>query len=320
MELKGPKAELSFGAQGYPEAFCGLEQPPGRLYVIGEIDALQEGLAVIGARNATPYGKAAAKMFASAAAGRGIPVISGGARGCDAEAHRAAMGAGGITVAFLGGGCNKPYPKANIPLFQEIIDSGGAVVSEQPWEMPPRPYMFRLRNRLIAGLAKATLIVEAGLPSGTFSTADEALAANREVLVVPGSILSETSRGSNRLLLEGAVPVVDEESFQSQLSALFPSTAKGCMQLSLDGFEEGRVPVGSGASARRLAQAVLGTDERAILAMLQANPMRLEQIVRELASSGDCPAPDLGRMTGSVAKLEGLGLVERYPDGRFGPV
>ena len=89
-------------------------------------------------------------------------------------------------------------------LFQRIVDGGGAVVSEQPWDRKPRPYMFRQRNRLIAGLARAVLIVEAGLPSGTFSTADEALAANRDVLVVPGAITAASSRGANRLLYQGA--------------------------------------------------------------------------------------------------------------------
>mgnify|MGYP003376058332 CR=1 FL=1 len=189
MKLQGPRSELAFGVQGYPDAFCTLAQPPSCLYVVGEIDALREGLAVVGARNATPYGRFAAKLFSTAAARRGIPIISGGARGCDAAAHRAAIEAGGVTVAFLGGGCDELYPKENAGLFQDIVNAGGAGVSEQPWGMPPRPYMFRMRNRLIAGLARATLIVEAGLPSGTFSTADEALAANREVLVVPGSIM-----------------------------------------------------------------------------------------------------------------------------------
>ena len=106
-------------------------------------------------------------------------------------------------------------------LFQRIVDGGGAVVSEHVWDEDPKPYRFRLRNRLIAGLARATLIVEAGLPSGTFSTADEALAANRDVLVVPGAITAASSRGANRLIYQGATPVIDDETFEDALFSLF---------------------------------------------------------------------------------------------------
>ena len=94
-------------------------------------------------------------------------------------------------------------------------------MSEHEWDTPPRPFMFRLRNRLIAGLAKATLIVEAGLPSGTFSTADEALRVNRDVLVVPGSIESAQSRGANRLIYQGATPIVDDDAFDERICSLF---------------------------------------------------------------------------------------------------
>ena len=195
--LKGPRTVVERGDAAFPAALGVVHDPPERLYVLGDPAALVEGLAVVGARKATPYGLGCAQRFASAAARRGIVVISGGARGCDAQAHRAALAAGCPTVAFLGGGCDQLYPAAHYRLFQDIVDAGGAVVSERPWDHPPMPYAFRARNRLIAGLARATLIVEAGLPSGTFSTADEALAANREVLVVPGAITSASSRGAN---------------------------------------------------------------------------------------------------------------------------
>lgn len=99
--------------------------------------------------------------------------------GCDSQAHKSALEANGTTVAVLGGGCDQLYPKKNKALFQEIVNKGGAVISEHFWSFPPLPYQFRARNRIIAGLSRATLIVEAGLPSGTFSTADEALEAGR---------------------------------------------------------------------------------------------------------------------------------------------
>ena len=230
-----PRWEISRGAEGYPAAFACLDRPPDTLYIAGDSDALREGLAIVGARKATPYGLRAAKLFASCAARRGIPVISGGARGCDAAAHEAALDAGGTTVAFLGGGCDRPYPACNKGLFERIVASGGALVSEHPWDVAPRPYAFRARNRLIAGLARATLVVEAGIPSGTFSTADEALAANREVLAVPGSIFSPASKGSNALIGQGAMPVTDEASLCEMLARLFPDAEDAVRALaSLD--------------------------------------------------------------------------------------
>lgn len=174
MQLEGPRFELGRDDEGFPGVLTTIPDPPSRLYGVGDPAALQEGLAVVGARRATPYGRAAAKRFACSAAERGVAIISGGARGCDAVAHEAALAAGAPTVAFLGGGCNQIYPAENAGLFQRIVRGGGAVVSEHPWDFPPQGYTFRARNRLIAGLARATLIVEAGLPSGTFSTADEA--------------------------------------------------------------------------------------------------------------------------------------------------
>ncbi|MBQ3105950.1 MAG: DNA-processing protein DprA, partial [Eggerthellaceae bacterium] len=223
--IEGPRTVLEKGAERYPASFLRLAQPPKELYVVGDPAVLQEGLAVVGARRATPYGISCAKRFAGMAASRGVTIISGGARGCDAAAHRAALAEGCPTVVFLGGGCDQLYPAEHHDLFQRVVDAGGAVVSEQPWGFPPQPYTFRLRNRLIASLAKATLIVEAGLPSGTFSTADEALAASRDVLVVPGAITSASSHGANRLIAQGAVPIVDDESFSDALFSIF-----GCLR------------------------------------------------------------------------------------------
>ena len=215
--LRGQRTVLRLDDEAYPDSLRRIPKPPKELYVIGDVGALKPGLAVIGARKATPYGKGSARRFSRIAAEKGVSIISGGARGCDAEAHRGALDAHGRTVVFLGGGCDRLYPAEHFGLFQSIIDAGGAVVSEHEWGFKPLPYTFRERNRLIAGLADATLIVEAGLPSGTFTTADEALAAGKEVLVVPGAITSATSRGANRLLYQGALPVIDDESFEDVL-------------------------------------------------------------------------------------------------------
>ena len=245
MRLEGERFELALEDSLFPKALKSIPHPPARLYGVGRPGALAEGLAVVGARRATPYGRGCAKRFAAAAAERGVAIISGGARGCDAVAHEAALAAGAPTVAFLGGGCNQLYPAENAGLFQRIVAAGGAVVSEHEWDFPPQPHTFRARNRLIAGLSRATLIVEAGLPSGTFSTADEALLAGREVWVVPGAITSAASKGANRLLYQGALPIVDDEAFADALFSTF-----GCPE-GAAGRGCGRSRQGESALSRR---------------------------------------------------------------------
>lgn len=306
--LKGERTVIPFGSPHYPDALAAIRHPPESLYVIGSVDALCEGLAVVGARRATPYGLACAERFAGLAARAGIPIISGGALGCDAQAHRAALGEGAPTVAFLGGGCDCLYPARHQGLFQDIVDAGGAVVSEHEWDFPPLPYAFRERNRLIAGLARATLIVEAGLPSGTFSTADEALAANRDVLVVPGAITSKTSAGANRLLYQGATPIVDDETFSDVLFSLF-----GCLKLRTGDALE--IDAGEGLGSVRPS---CGSQfENVLLEALRAEPMRMDEMRRVVVIPAG--AESTRWVASQLAQLEGKGLVCRYPDGRYGP-
>ncbi len=297
--LEGPRSVLCRGDVAYPNALRRISNPPEKLYVIGDASALVDGLAVVGARKATPYGIACASNFSRLAAARGIPIISGGALGCDSAAHKAALAASGKTVVFLGGGCDQIYPASNQRLFQDIVFAGGAVVSENEWDFPALPYTFRQRNRLIAGLARATLIVEAGLPSGTFSTADEALAASKDVLVVPGAITSATSAGSNRLLYQGATPIVDEETFDDVLCGLFGLLRQECCPAEGHGSAE--------------------TGKDPLLSALLANPLRIDEIM----------ALDIGKKQGGpdraaylnlhLSELEASGEIARFPDGRYGP-
>lgn len=301
VRLAGTRWMLTPEDEQFPGALARISDPPRKLYIVGDPAALGEGLAVVGARKATPYGIGCSRRFAKAAAERGITIVSGGARGCDAEAHRAALDAGAPTVAFLGGGCDELYPAQHIGLFQRIVDGGGAVVSEHAWDVKPKPYMFRLRNRLIAGLARAVLIVEAGLPSGTFSTADEALAANRDVLVVPGAITSPTSRGANRLLYQGAIPIVDDETFEDALLSLF-----GCLK---------RLEPLSGQVKSRKDCTYPG--DNVVIAALRAEPLDMEQLYAIAATSYEGDSPHTWLMERLVeGELEGL--VARYPDGRWG--
>lgn len=294
-EIAGPRYEVGIESGSYPEALRSIPRPPAKLYVIGNPDALVPGLAVIGARKATPYGLSCARRFARMAAEKGVVIISGGARGCDSEAHWAALKAEGPTIAFLGGGCDVVYPPEHAQLFQRIVDAGGAIVSERSWATPPKPYMFRERNRLIAGLADAVLIVEAGLPSGTFSTADEALEAGKEVLVVPGAITSEASYGSNRLLFQGASPIVDDESFED---ALFRS----CGML--------KRPLGPGRAALH---------EDAIVQSVMAEPLDGETLLSMAMSAYGADEAN-AKLMEVLVEAEARGVIARQPDGRWGPV
>lgn len=299
--LRGPKTIVQRGETGYPAALERVAHPPSCLYVVGRVDALQEGLAIVGARKATPYGRGCAQRFARRAAERGIVIISGGARGCDAAAHTAALEGGGTTVAFLGGGCDQVYPAEHRGLFQRIVDAGGAIVSEHPWEKPPLPHQFRERNRLIAGLARATLIVEAGLPSGTFSTADEALAANRDVLVVPGAITASSSRGANRLLYQGAVPIIDDETFDDALFSLF-----GCLKQEVVIQNEGENDVSLQLATDPLVEA------------LRAEPLGMDQLYELAREHSGSENPRVWLME-RLVQGERAGLFARHPDGRWGP-
>lgn len=293
--LNGPRHVIDRKSAVFPVSLENIAHPPECLYLIGSLEALVSGLAVIGARKATPYGLTCARRFARIAAEAGVNIISGGARGCDSEAHKAALAARGRTVVFLGGGCDCLYPPEHFELFQNIIDAGGAIASEHPWDFPPIRRTFRMRNRLIAGLADAVLIVEAGLPSGTFSTADEALDAGKEVFVVPGAITSETARGSNRLLYQGATPIVDDESFED---ALF----RACGMLK----RPDEAPFVA-HSENPLVQAVLAQplDDESLLAIAEA-------------AFGEASARR--KLMETLAEAETARIIARQSDGKWGPV
>lgn len=279
--------EIPLGDPDYPAILRASPDPPSRLYVIGNPECLRPGLAVIGARKATPYGLSATAMLAGWAARSGYLIVSGGAIGCDQAAHRAALEQGAATVAVMAGGADVAYPSGASTLLNEITGKG-ALISENPWGTRPQRWMFRKRNRIIAGMCAAVLVVEAGLPSGTFSTADDALAAGREVLAVPGSILSPESRGSNRLISQGATIITDATDLLLALTPLLgvPSEVDPC-------------PSSATSAADGLVRA------------LRANPMRPEDAAQALGL-------DVVSVMRRLGALEYQGEVTRYADGRYG--
>jgi DNA processing protein len=201
----------------YPSLLTALHDPPAVLHVRGDVQILTEpAVAVVGARSCSPYGAQVARGLARELAGAGAVVVSGLARGIDGEAHRGALEAGGRTVAVLGCGIDRDYPRSHAELAGRIRASG-AVVSEYPPGTEPAPWRFPARNRIIAGLCAATVVVEARERSGALITADFALELGRDVFAVPGEITSLLSAGTNDLLRQGAAPLLGAEDVLSAL-------------------------------------------------------------------------------------------------------
>lgn len=276
----------------YPAQLLEIGRPPRELRCLGDPASLVRGLAVVGSRKASPYGIECATRFAGLAAVLGITIVSGGAVGCDLAAHRAALAAGAPTVVVLGCGADVDYPKAARDVLSQVRGGRGAVVSELDWGAPPVRQHFPARNRIIAGLASAVLVVEAALPSGTFSTADHALDAGREVFAVPGSVFFPGSAGCNRLIRQGAHPITCDED-------LIDSLAEVGLLGSCDGAGVGCASMSDDSAD-------------ALLMAIRADPMTPDRIA------------DVMRLPAAVvltrlASLEALGTITRYPDGRYGP-
>lgn len=271
--------QLARGEEGYPYELEDLPDPPALLYGFGDPALLGGGLAIIGSRKATPYGRACARRFAAWAATHGVSVVSGAAIGCDLESHEAALEHDGPTIAVLPCGADVDYPLRAADTLARIRRHG-AVVSETPWGCDPKRWSFVRRNRLIAALSVAVLVVEAGLPSGTFTTADHALAIGREVYAVPGSIFAPECRGSNRLIRQGAMPITDVAELAQALGQ------EACAE-------------------------ILPEVSNRLISALVASPMRPDDIARAFDL-------DIVETIRTLGLFESQRLVTRYQDGRYG--
>lgn len=206
----------------YPAPLKNIYDPPLCLYVRGTLVPKDEqALAVVGTRRASHYGMAQAERLSYQVAKAGFTVVSGLARGIDTAAHRAALKAGGRTLAVLGGALDKLYPPENRELAEEIAGHG-ALLSEFPLGREPDRTTFPYRNRVVSGLAKGVLVVEAGLDSGAMNTAEQALEQGRSVMAVPGRVDLEGARGPHRLIQNGARLVEDLADILKEFEFLFP--------------------------------------------------------------------------------------------------
>lgn len=205
--------------KSYPAQLKELPDCPVIVYIRGDQAILKSPtLGVVGSRKYTNYGRDCAYRISSDCAKNGLTIASGLALGIDAFAHRAALDAGGKTVGVLGCGLDQIYPVSNFTLAKEMIEKGGAVISEFPLGTPPMKQNFPARNRIIAGLSLGTLVVEAAEKSGALITAYQSLEYNREVFAIPGNIDSPNSYGTNQLIKEGARLVTSAEDVLLELN------------------------------------------------------------------------------------------------------
>ena len=211
---------VAWSDAAYPIALTTIPDPPAVLWTRGQTTALNApAVAIVGSRAASPYALEVAERLAHDLSRAGLVVVSGLARGVDSAAHRGTLHAGGRTIAVLGSGADVIYPKEHEPLVREI-ERGGAVVSELAPGAPPLPQFFPLRNRIISGLSRAVVVIEASLKSGSLITARAALEQGRDVLAVPGNVLSGRNRGNHALLRDGAKIVESADDILEELGML----------------------------------------------------------------------------------------------------
>jgi DNA processing protein len=274
----------------YPPLLRHVPEPAPVLFALGDASLLERpAVAIVGSRDHTAYGGEVGRAVAWAAASAGLAVVSGMARGLDAVAHDAALDAGGATIGVLGNGLGVVYPAANAGLYRRVAERGLLLTEFPPGERPTAG-SFPRRNRLISGLARVTVVVEAAEGSGALITAGTALEQGREVMAVPGNITSSCSVGVNRLIRDGAEPLLDA----GDLLAHYPEVEKPAT----------RPPV-----ARPLPDD-LSVQDRAIADLLGAEPLLLEDLV---VRSGRAPQDVLAALSG----LEIAGVVEQHPGRRF---
>lgn len=283
----GRRTALIFGAPGYPPLLGEIPDPPPLIWVSGDPAALLgTGVAVVGSRAASPLSLEVASTMAQELAAAGLVVVSGLARGIDAAAHEGAL-AGGRTVAVLGSGLDRMYPPEHAALARRI-SATGALVSELPPGIPPRKDHFPRRNRLISGLCRAVVVIEASLRSGSLITARLALDQGRDVMAVPGPVLGNRHRGANALIRDGA-PLVECAADVLELLGLTAGAQRGAR-------DDADVPDARGGP-------LLG-------ALPPGEPRRLDELVAE---TGLDPPGVMAELT----RLELAGSVVRLPGGRF---
>jgi len=278
---------LTWVDDNYPIRLRDIDNAPPVLYLRGSIETNDEwAVAIVGTRRITPYGRQVAERIATQLANNGITVVSGLAMGVDTVAHQSSLDAGGRTLAILGSGVDRLYPPQNRSLAEKVIEKG-ALISDYAPGTPPEGSNFPPRNRIISGLSLATVVVEAGVKSGALITADFALEQGREVFAVPGNVFAPQSRGPNRLIQNGAHPLLDPKEILDVLDLT-----------RVTEHREARVVLPSNATEAQLFE-VLGHE-----------PLHVD----EVRAQTDLP---IDQVTATLAMMELKGMVRQVGGMRY---
>jgi DNA processing protein len=292
----------------YPTLLTQIPDPPAVLYAKGSFEPRDlNSIAIVGSRKCSLYGREQSERFAALLAGAGFSVVSGGARGIDSAAHRGAMShSNGRTIAVLGSGIDVPYPPENAPLFEQIA-TRGAVVSEYPLGTPPMPENFPRRNRIVSGLSRGVLVIEADERSGALITARQACDDHgRTVFALPGRVDQSTSAGPHRLIRDGAVLTTCLEDIVNNLDPL-PAAAMEPTLFEAAVDDDTIAP--PEPQPEKIAATILTLTERQqqIVSQLDGDPLHVDQIIERTSLSASDVLQDLTLLSlkGIVRRIDG---------------
>ena len=280
---------IAMSDKEYPQLLKQITNPPIVLYVKGSVDLLSSKsnkIAVVGTRHITSYGRQITEMFAADLAGAGLVVVSGMALGVDGVAHKATIDSGGKTIAVLGNGVDTPYPTENEKLYEEILDSGGAVLSEFPPGMPPSIGSFPSRNRIVAGLSLGVLVTEGASDSGSLITANFGLEFGRKVFAVPGPITSPLSKAPLDLISKGARLVTSTDDILRELN------------------------IKSSSSQIKNSPKGETKEEKLVLKILENEPLDFDEIAR-------LTKIDSSKLASIISMMEIKGIIKTLSGGTF---
>lgn len=291
----------------YPQALKQIADPPFVLYVRGDASVMgRPCVAVIGTRHPSVYGRETARRFGYQLAGAGYTVVSGLASGIDGEAHAGAVRAGGATAGILGGALDRFYPRGNLGLAREMVKGGGAVATEYPFGREPDRQTFPMRNRVVSGLCRGVVVVEAPLASGTMITVGQALDQNRVVMAVPGRVDSPVSKGCHRLIREGARLVTTADEAIEEMQDLVGGAGRA--GAGAGGAGAPRRPGPAAAREEGRPAPALSPEERSVYGLLTEEGLSVDAVVR---ASG----LDAGRAGSILVGLQIKRLAKALPGG-----
>ncbi len=298
------KKVIAIEDKEYPVFLKKINDPPKKLFYKGEWDAkiFENCLAVVGSRRMTTHGKRAAELLAGEVAARGITIVSGFMYGVDATAHRAALNANGRTIAVMPCGIDLIHPEYQEELYNDILENNGLIVSEYEGDFQPTLWTYPRRNRIVAGLSKAVLVIEAGIKSGSLITANWAKKFERKIFAVPGPIFSSVSKGTNQLIKDGASIATESKDILDYYRSNFEFSSSLRKQNFSNRFPlTTPYPDSFHLSGPHDLKNLFSSLENQIIEQLQREPLEIDSLARNLG----IPVSQLGTLL-SIMQIKGF--------------